>query len=322
MTDKDSFSIINVGDITGLSKPVTVLIEKVSAAFGILYQPTHTVRQAKADVKVAQMKREITAESEALLNRANNRADAENLRSQRNIESTLVKATKVLPPDTPEESIRNMDEDWIVRVLEDIRMVSDESMQLLWAKVVAGEAGKSGSFSKKTVRIVADMSKEDAEMFTHFCRFVASIYDMDNGDVVIVNASMIYDVNAPIYDTPKSMFEILDHLSAVGLLSHQAISKHVLASSLHQQLCYYNGRAVQLSPQKEHDGKYSIDIGYALFTKAGEELFPICGAQQDEEFFSYLMKTWAAFGYDPTPLSEEEAATFVEAMKKQSFSSS
>jgi hypothetical protein len=40
--------IINLG---GLAKPVTVLIEKISNAVGILYEPKKIVKRAKADAE-------------------------------------------------------------------------------------------------------------------------------------------------------------------------------------------------------------------------------------------------------------------------------
>lgn len=43
-------SLINIGE---LSKPATVLIEKISGAVGILYEPTRIRREAKAKADAA-----------------------------------------------------------------------------------------------------------------------------------------------------------------------------------------------------------------------------------------------------------------------------
>jgi len=44
----DGTSLINLGD---LSKPATVLIEKISAAVGALYEPRHIKRVAQAEAE-------------------------------------------------------------------------------------------------------------------------------------------------------------------------------------------------------------------------------------------------------------------------------
>ncbi len=54
-------------------------------------------------------------------------------------------------------------------------MISDEQMQALWAKILAGEANGPGRFSKKTVNIVASLDKSDAEAFTTLCGFAIKI---------------------------------------------------------------------------------------------------------------------------------------------------
>ena len=49
----DGGSLINLGD---LSKPATVLIEKVCNAVGIIYEPTRIKRQARAEVEADKIK--------------------------------------------------------------------------------------------------------------------------------------------------------------------------------------------------------------------------------------------------------------------------
>jgi hypothetical protein len=46
-------SVINLGD---LSRPATVLIEKVSAAVGAIYEPYHVKRMARAEAEAEKIK--------------------------------------------------------------------------------------------------------------------------------------------------------------------------------------------------------------------------------------------------------------------------
>ena len=53
MSDNDSKNLVNVGDLAGLSKPTSTLIDKVASATRILYEPIRITRKAKADGKAA-----------------------------------------------------------------------------------------------------------------------------------------------------------------------------------------------------------------------------------------------------------------------------
>ena len=44
-------------------------------------------------------------------------------------------------------------------------------MQILWARVLAGEANAPGTYSKRTVNLLSDFDKSDAELFTKLCGF-------------------------------------------------------------------------------------------------------------------------------------------------------
>ncbi len=61
------------------------------------------------------------------------------------------------------------DFDWFMRFYEAVGNVSDEDMQDLWAKVLAGELLHPSSFSYKTLEILRNLSRRDAELFVKIC---------------------------------------------------------------------------------------------------------------------------------------------------------
>ena len=60
--------------------------------------------------------------------------------------------------------------DWFMRFYESVGNVSDEEMQRVWAKILAGEVNRPGSFSLETLDVVRNLSKQDAELFTKICK--------------------------------------------------------------------------------------------------------------------------------------------------------
>ena len=205
-------SIINLGE---LSKPVTVLIEKISDAVGIIYEPRQITRVAKAEAKAGKIKAESEIEITDLLIRAEQRRNEEDARNQRNIESITTKAVPHINEDANPEGV---DDDWIANLFSKCRIVSDNEMQSLWARVLATEANSPGSLSKGTVNILSDFDKNDANLFTKLCGFGWEI-----GGLV----PLVFDEQSEIYNKHEINFNTLSHLESIGLIQFQSVGRFI-----------------------------------------------------------------------------------------------
>ncbi|MFC1592622.1 DUF2806 domain-containing protein [Chloroflexota bacterium] len=58
------------------------------------------------------------------------------------------------------------------------RIISDDDMQMLWSRILAGESNSPGTYSKRTINALASFDKVDAELFTKLCSitFLLSIF--------------------------------------------------------------------------------------------------------------------------------------------------
>ena len=84
-------------------------------------------------------------------------------------------------------------------------------MQTLWAKILAGEANKPGTYSKRTVNFVADMDKREAKLFMNLCQYVCEIQNGE--DTELVPLLLPYD------DFPYPMPDgSLNDLDSIGLI--------------------------------------------------------------------------------------------------------
>ena len=157
MSQDNSNSLINFGD---LSKPANTLIKKISNAVGILYEPRHIrkVAEAKANAALTEAKSEI--EITDLHKRAAHRWIDEEAQRQKNMEGITAKALPQLNENAKPDSVEN---DWIVNFFDKCRIVSDNEMQDLWSRVLAGEANAPGTYSKRTVNFLSALDKTDAE---------------------------------------------------------------------------------------------------------------------------------------------------------------
>lgn len=264
------------------AKPATLLVEKISNAIGRHYDPRQTVRMAEAQAKASRILAVSQANTEIeiseLRKRAEYRAANEEMTRQRNIERITGKAAYRL---TSEASPGNMDDDWITNLIEKIRNVSVEDMQNLWAGILAGEANNPGSFSRKTVNLVSDLDKGDAELFASLCRFVwfsSRAYPF------------VFDWNHEIYNQCGITFDSVSLLESLGMLRNGAPGMFLYPYMRNTVLFSYHDKEVKLTFPQNHE----FNAGYVEFTRAGQELLRIVEAPPVEGFFEYVYDRWAS----------------------------
>ena len=202
---------IRSSTLGGLTKPATVLIEKISDAVGTLWEPKQIrrVAQAKADAALTLAKGDI--EIDEVQRRAAQRFVDEETKKQLNMESIVGMAIQGLDENAPTEDIEG---DWITNFFDKCRSVSDHEMQLLWSRILSGEANAPGSFSRKTVNLVADLDKASAKLFHTLCSFGWQFANMLN--------PLIFDFSDRIYNQRGIILFSLGELDSIGLIQIDA----------------------------------------------------------------------------------------------------
>lgn len=287
MTDN---SLANIGDLT---KPATVLIERISDAVGGIFKPYQLVRVAKAEAEAERIRAEAQIQITDLQRRAMYRFLQEEARKQANIEGITQRALPLLKEDASPENIAN---DWITNFFDKSRIVSDEEMQELWSRVLAGEANSPGAFSRRTVNLLADLDKGDAELFTKLCGF---------GWMILNVVPLIFDVEAAIYNGQGINFNSLIHLESLGLVQFDNLAGFQRMRLPKRLRVFFYGRPVELT--LPNDTGNQLELGHLLLTRAGQELAPICGAMPVEGFFDFVYDKWAANSLVPKREAEQSA---------------
>lgn len=272
-------SLINLGD---LSKPATVLVEKVCNAVGIIYEPVHIKRKARAEAEAEKIKGLARIELTEIEHRAIERLVHQEARKQENIEQITAQAAAVLPESA---KVQELDEDWIAHFFKQCDTVSDKEMQSLWGRLLSGEATTPGAFSKRTVDFISSIDKKDAALFTKFCQFVWVL-----GDV----SPLIYEIDNEIYAKQGINFDVLKHLDAIGLISFEALGGYARKCFGKYMHAFYYGRPTLV--EFPSDEKNQIATGHVLLTTTGKELVPVCGSVRNEEFYLYVVQKWSQEG--------------------------
>ena len=268
---------IGLANLAGnLFKPADTLIQKLSSAAGILYG-LDKIAEAKA--KAALVKAQSNIEITDLQRRAANRWIAEEAQRQRNMEEITDKALPQLNENAQPDFI---DDDWVANFFDKCRIVSDDEMQELWSRVLAGEANAPGSYSKRTVNFLSDLDKADAELFTSLCGFGWQI-----GNAVV---PLVFDFQAEVYKRHGINFDTLSHLESIGLILLGSVNDFISQNLPEKFKVFYYGRHFTL--EIPHDANNTLRVGKVLLTRIGQELAPICGSNPVDGFFEYVNVKW------------------------------
>lgn len=271
----DSTALVNIGE---LSKPATVLIEKISDAIGGIFQPWQIRRVAEAEADAERIKAVTQIDITKLQRRALKRFIAEEAKKQNNIESITAKA---LPQVKENAQPQNIEDDWIVNFFDKCKLISNEEMQTLWSRILAGESNFPGTYSKRTVNLLGSLDRSDAILFQTMCNF---------GWALRGTVPLIYDTEAKIYEHHGITFNALKHLDDIGLISFDSVAGYKLIHLPKKVRIAYYDVPIDIEFEKESDNELSI--GKVLLSKVGQELAPLCDSKPISEFFDYTLEKW------------------------------
>lgn len=172
----------------------------------------------------------------------------------------------------------NYDFDWFVRFYEAVGNISDEVMQDLWAKLLAGEVAEPSSFSLKTIDVLRNLSKQDAELFSLICSHSV----MTRGQNFL-----------PHYDTYLEKHNIyytdIMKLNEQGLIFNDGTIGFSMSIGQNPNVLFWNNDLV-MTIESSDDKNIEIHIKTYPFTKAGQELAVLVSKSVSEENFIELAK--------------------------------
>ena len=165
-------------------KPIEKLLDVVSKAVGKIYEPRAIRKEADARAyEVSVIEKAKTDASvyryeikQDMLDKIEERRIFREVRKQKNIDNVIKLAIDELKDDFDVSSIP-VDEDWAVRFFSIAEDISNEQMQQLWGKILAGEVKSPNSFSLHTIEYLKNMSKEEADLFSKAANY--TINDSD-----------------------------------------------------------------------------------------------------------------------------------------------
>lgn len=199
---------------------------------------------------------------EELARRAALRQANENVRQQNNLENVLeIAATELQSASTVSDD--PPDDDWITRLFSIVKDINSEEMQYVWGKILAGEIVAPGSFSLRTLEIVRNMNRVDAETFQKILPYI-----------IKHNATYFLSSNSELNSQYQVYYSDILSLDECGLMnSSGTLSLNLTISGEDSEYCNTDKHLILIKGNDKSVKKVSFQIH--VLSNVGIELYNI-----------------------------------------------
>lgn len=273
-----------------LVEPTMKLIDLVGGAIGTAYEPRHKRKMADAtayeisvvgqamrnaaDLPVVYNQDGVAINSEdfqRLMQRAGTRLALQETIKQANIESVVDNAYEILEKEE-NCSQEPVEQGWINRFFDSVATVTDEDLQQLWGKVLAGEVKQPRSFSLRTLETLKNLSKHEAELFQKIAPYIIGL----NGDLFLSS-------NFEILEKYGIKYGDIINLDECGLISSNSFVSLDSTLSETKPIALYNKMRLAII-QGTESTEISISIGAFSLTKVGQELYNLLDCMPNNDY--------------------------------------
>ncbi len=219
--------------------------------------------------------------------RCNKRARLSSLRKQKNIEAIMEKTYHFC---TSKNIDKRTDLDWFNHFIALAEDVSNNTMQDLWAKILAGELSRSGTYSLKALKVFRDMSIVDAKLLAKACSL--AVKDQTRKNIRLISGSYQQPGLLNFFSKDRQQYI---NLSQFGLNYADLLSladNHLIFIQESESSIMASNEAINFSynglPLKLTSKKANITLQFYKFTAIGAELAHLIAEKANDDYFSHL----------------------------------
>lgn len=170
-----------------------------------------------------------------------------------------------IPHISHNANVQAVEEDWFSFFFDKIRLVSDEGMQILWGRILAGEINNPGTFQRSLLHTLSIMSTSNANLFSNIAQFCMREYKSN-----MVHPLIFISSNASVYEAVGITSNGLQELEYLGLIQCDFKDEFVFPD--YKKLRYGNN-IIEIFGDPQNYNK--INAGNIRFTSNGLALYEI-----------------------------------------------
>ena len=214
------------------------------------------------------------------------------IKEQMNLDSITINAAKELKSSVEVDDNSSSDEiseDWLNEFENIARLKYSEEMKIVFGKILSGEIRRPGTFSIRTVKVIAQLDNEAAKLFQRFCSIAISLRDYcDIRDARVVTFKGSAASNS--LSKYRLGFDNLNILEECGLIiseyhSYMPYSDCVEFENGNYYACIrFQNRNYILRPIEREKMDRELKLYGVRLTNVGKELLDIIPIEQNEVY--------------------------------------
>lgn len=207
-------------------------------------------------------------------------------------ERTLALAAPMI--EHPENATR-IDPEWLDAFRNNTETVYDEDVRRIWAVLLAGEIDNQGSFSKRTMSTLKDMSKSDASAFEKLCSFSIDVSELskETRDPLPILFQDTLEGSATYMDGILSLMD-LTALESLGLITILGIERSLFFEVGTSHILKVGDIMIEVANKGGEDKKLKFK-NFSL-TPLGKELSKLCNLGNGDGFLDRIISDWKSKG--------------------------
>jgi uncharacterized repeat protein (TIGR03899 family) len=218
----------------------------------------------------------------ALEERTKERLNFQEAKKQLNIENVTAFAAEELKNEQP-VSDEPLDEDWTTRFFKIAEDISNEEMQALWGKILAGEIKQPKSYSLRTLELIRNLSKSEADVFMKVAN-----YAIKSG-----GKNYLFKGNDDKYLKEKCNINYMDIalLMEIGIIQPGVFINHqLIQQSIDSQRVFLAGNIVIIANIKANTPTIQLPVN--VFSNSGNELIKLINSTPPLEYLRYFASSF------------------------------
>lgn len=183
-------------------------------------------------------------------------------------------------------------------IIEGTKNAYDEDVQNMWAKLIAGEISKPGTFSRKTINALSEFDSNDAHRIQQFASFSCSLTTKDRIDVPVVFDDLPeYAKNTDSYKhlVDNQLREDMTDLRIIETTSWKGFS---LTPTETAKITFGNETIIVIN--KTNYEQTCVPCHYRI-TKLGNEIITLCKKDSPNEelksHIEFVLNQWNLSAY-------------------------
>lgn len=219
--------------------------------------------------------------NESIEERTKERIIFQETKRQFNIENVTAFAAEELKNEQP-ISDEPIDVDWTARFFKIVEDVSNEEMQTLWGRILAGEIKQPKTYSLRTLELIRNLSKYEADVFTKVAN-----YAINFGNANYLFKGSDEELLSNNYNISYSEIALL---MEIGLIQTGDMIMHqILQRTTESQIVYTASNIIIIAKIKANNP--TIQIPVYVFSSSGNELLKLLKSITPFDYLTLFAKS-------------------------------